>query len=328
MKIAIVSNIDKIIDENGAAQFVRGAKSIRRIVENGSAATVAIGGQIVDDYLGDPYNPNDDNIENVENNNTENNDSNNNNAENIVENIVENDNIKSEEKSAEGIEPVTLAPQTTIEMRDWQEVALTQYITDHIGVTLSVTAPLVENQLYLTRVTETHYELYITELTIVKTYLFISTPTITSRYIGKYYVMPVDSGCDIINERIGELTNLISSVIGDRNNILAESCSLKSALTDAQSQNEFLVGLLEKCQLELTNKFDLHDQQLNELMKKVNRLDISRCLTATTAAVDRRRPTGKQLPAVPRTMSLPDQLISFDRSTLRRVSQLSQTSLI
>ena len=192
---------------------------------------------------------------------------------------------------------------------------LREYIIECFRIPLINSASDIDDKLvdkyFFVKVSDYKWTLNILEK-ITKQHWFSVTTILSQHSIGMIKIIDVDQTYDVESARISELTGLVKSLVQEKTDILAESCSLQSELRNAIGENDFLTGLVQKFQEELVGinlKYEKHEKQLEQLM------------TPRRVMVNRK--------AAPlRVESLADQVVNFDKHKLRHVGTLSQTSLL
>lgn len=194
------------------------------------------------------------------------------------------------------------------------EQALIEWATKEFNAPIIGEAQHSAGTYYLRRLTSRKYALCMAETTIIKGW-FSNSEVPSERIIGHVKALEIYQEIEVESPRINELTTMIRSLMLEKTDILAESCSLQSELNNVTNENEFLVGLVQKFQDELVGmneKYERHDKQLETIMERLNR--------RLTESMTKR-------PAPVRVESLADQVVAFDKRKLRSTA-LSQTSFI
>ena len=144
---------------------------------------------------------------------------------------------------------------TRIELKTDLEITTTinnlllNYIETHIGQKIPINVEMTDLGLnggfYLKQIKE-KYVLF--KLEAITSGWFTMTTSTNATKIGKYFVVPIAAEHSVESEKIAEMKQIITSIVTEKNNLLAECGSLESKIKHLYAENSFLKDRLMKLQ--------------------------------------------------------------------------------
>lgn len=145
---------------------------------------------------------------------------------------------------------------------------LLAYITERHGDIGFTMEGLTEGQLYLVA---DHHTFVV--MVIKQAAGWFGRATLTSSVYGTYYTMPVAEDYSIATPRVEELKSMLDSVVQEKRDILAESCSFRSEAAELSRENKFLQSMLDRFHSEIKSLNEKHDEAQSETINRINNLE-------------------------------------------------------
>jgi hypothetical protein len=172
----------------------------------------------------------------------------------------------AEDIACENIEPEV--DNSDERVKQFIEKELLSYITERHGDIGFTMEGLTEGQLYLEKDNNT----YCVMVVISSSGWFKRSVFISAR-LGTYYTMPVAEDYSIATPRVEELKSMLDSVVQEKRDILAESCSFQSEAAELSRENKFLQSMLDRFHAEIKSLNEKHDEAQSETINRINNLE-------------------------------------------------------
>ncbi len=250
----------------------------------------------------------------------------------IKDNYIE-DNLATESAEATviTIDTESLVKDDTENLvKDDKETILLKYISTFMESDLSILTKditlkdMSTGSMFLVKA-ENGFDLNIIDTTTNTTW-YTTYSNNTSRTVGHFYTMSVCNDLDIETERVVELNNNISKIMKEKNDILAQSCTLESDIASIQSENKFLKKLADKYrdQIESTNSnYEECMTKINILTDRVNKKNEIHIHPHVN-----QRFSARNSPRNVANDNIPFEIINFDKTKLRNVRDLTASVIL
>ena len=172
----------------------------------------------------------------------------------------------AEDIACENIEPEV--DNSDEKAKQFIEKELLAYITERHGDIGFTMEGLTEGQLYL------HAGHYSFEVMVIKQAAgWFGRATFAPLTYGTYYSMAVAEDYSIATPRVEELKSMLDSVVQEKRDILAESCSFQSEAAELSRENKFLQSMLDRFHSEIKSLNEKHDEAQSETINRINNLE-------------------------------------------------------